>query len=316
MMKFLTSLFSSSGEEDANGLSKDDRKKFDILKYDGVRAQKIGKLAYAVKCFTEALAIQEDIETMSYLVGAYTMGHEPEKALEVLDRMLEIDPELLNTYFTRIGVLFQLNEYAEIVVTCQNILNRDSSNYLACFLMGKARKYDGNLDEALQNMTQAIELNKEFFDAYLLRAEIRLEKGMGEAALADVEQVIGHDGEEESAYLLRGNIHVSLKNTTAAEEDYNQVLALNPFNEEAALRLADLLVGSARHEEALEVLNELIELSPSLLKAYQQRAEVKVVLGDAAGADADSQKAKELREEVEELVEQTDFNNMYKGGIY
>lgn len=315
-MKFLTSLFSSSSEEDANGLSKDDRKKFDILKYDGVRAQKIGKLAYAVKCFTEALAIQEDIETMSYLVGAYTMGHEPEKALEVLDRMLEIDPELMNTYFTRVGVLFQLNEYAEIVVTCQNILNRDSSNYLAFFLMGKARKYAGNLDEALQNMTKAIELNEEFFDAYLLRSEIWLEKGMGETALEDVERVIKHDGEEETAYLLRGNIHASLKNITAAEEDYNQVLGLNPFNEEAALRLAVLLVENTRHEEALEVLDELIELSPSLLKAYRQRAELKTAVGDITGADADFAKVKELQEEVEEQIEQTDFNNMYKGGIY
>ena len=49
--------------------AKNEQKNFDILKYDGVRAQKMGKLAYAIKCFTEALNIQEDFETMSYLVS-------------------------------------------------------------------------------------------------------------------------------------------------------------------------------------------------------------------------------------------------------
>ena len=55
--------------------AKNEQKNFDILKYDGVRAQKMGKLVYAIKCFTEALNIQEDFETMSYLVSAYTMAN-------------------------------------------------------------------------------------------------------------------------------------------------------------------------------------------------------------------------------------------------
>ena len=56
MGNFFKSLFSSSKaatpEEEK---SKNDQKNFDILKYDGVRAQKIGQVAYAIKCFTEAL---------------------------------------------------------------------------------------------------------------------------------------------------------------------------------------------------------------------------------------------------------------------
>ena len=69
MGNFFKSLFSSSKvatpEEEK---SKNDQKNFDILKYDGVRAQKIGQVAYAIKCFTEALKMQEDFETMTYLV--------------------------------------------------------------------------------------------------------------------------------------------------------------------------------------------------------------------------------------------------------
>ena len=49
MGNFFKSLFSSSKaatpEEEK---SKNDQKNFDILKYDGVRAQKIGQVAYAM----------------------------------------------------------------------------------------------------------------------------------------------------------------------------------------------------------------------------------------------------------------------------
>ena len=41
MGNFFTSLFSSSKSEDtAEGKAKNDQKNFDILKYDGIRAQK------------------------------------------------------------------------------------------------------------------------------------------------------------------------------------------------------------------------------------------------------------------------------------
>ena len=71
-MGFFKSLFSSnskpSSEVDEN---KSEEKNFDILKYDGVRAQRIHKMAYAIRCFEEALNIKEDFETMSFLTATY-----------------------------------------------------------------------------------------------------------------------------------------------------------------------------------------------------------------------------------------------------
>lgn len=317
MANFFTSLFSSSSvEESTDGISKSDRKKFDILKYDGVRAQKIGKLPYAIKCFTEALAIQEDLETMSYLVGAYTMVHEPEKALEVLDEMVAINPEQLNTLFTRVSVLFLLNRDEEAVEECNRIISYDPSNHLAFHLMGRARKNKGDLELALGDISKAIELNADFLDAYLLRSEIYLKMENGVSALKDIEEVIAREAEEENACLLRGTIHVFLKDMTAAEEDFYKVLELNPFNEDASLQLAELLVATDRLTEALEVLDDLVELSPSLSKAYSERSKLKSLMGDAAGAVEDEQKTQELRNEVSEQTAQADFSNMYKGGIF
>lgn len=114
-MGFFKSLFSSQPKEPANeGGRKIEEKNFDILKYDGVRAQKIHKLAYAIRCFEEALNIQEDFETRSFLVAAYVASGKPEEALTVLDKMRELKPNDVDTLLTRIQVLLCLTKILKL----------------------------------------------------------------------------------------------------------------------------------------------------------------------------------------------------------
>lgn len=87
-MSIFSSLF--GGNKDTESQKKKD---FDILKYDGIRAQRIGKLTYAIKCFKEAIEIQEDLETMSHLATAYTQVNQMEEAKAVWTRMTELDAE-------------------------------------------------------------------------------------------------------------------------------------------------------------------------------------------------------------------------------
>lgn len=74
--------------------NKNEQKNFEIFKYDGMRAQRMGRTDYAIKCFTEALAIQEDFETMGYLAQVYTQTSELDEAHKLLERMTEIEPNI------------------------------------------------------------------------------------------------------------------------------------------------------------------------------------------------------------------------------
>ena len=64
MANFLKSLF--FGETDESEETKLNRN-FDVLKYDGIKALKIGKNTYAIRCFNEALKLK----VLEHLVGAY-----------------------------------------------------------------------------------------------------------------------------------------------------------------------------------------------------------------------------------------------------
>ena len=304
MGNFFKSLFSSSKvatpEEEK---SKNDQKNFDILKYDGVRAQKIGQVAYAIKCFTEALKLQEDFETMTYLVAAYTTANKADEALEVLNRMVELEPDNINTLLTRVNVLFMLDKDVDVIADCRHILELEETNHLAWFLMGKAKRTTSDPLGAIADLTKAIALKEDFTDAYLMRARILLSMQQATEALPDVEKAITLAPEEETSYLLRGRIHEAMGNIDAAAADYQNVLELNPFNDEATLLVGQLLITQERLDEAITFFDEAIDLKPDFAKAYAERGRAKNLKGpNAMSENEQTSKYKSRQDLLSQLI--------------
>ncbi|OAV69136.1 lipoprotein NlpI [Bacteroidales bacterium Barb6XT] len=317
MGNFLFSLFSSKKEEADGDVQKDELKKFDILKYDGMRAQRINRADYAVKCFTEALRIQKDFETMNYLVSAYVATHEPEKALSVLNEMIEVEPDNMELLLTRAHLLFQTGKGAEAVPDCLRAVEADEANPVAGFLLAKARRAAGDFSAAADCLTKVVNLKEDFADAFLLRAEVYLDMQQGEEALADALSAIRLVPEEEAAYLLRGRIQAHLGDTEAAESDYRKVLELNPFNEDAFLLLGSSLISSRKYDAAIALFDEALEQNEQFARAYAERARAKELNGDKEGALEDLATARKLAAANEEDgAEQPNFDDLYKGGIF
>lgn len=321
MGNFFKSFFSASDkEESAENREKNNAKNFDILKYDGVRAQQSRKLPYAIRCFQEALNIQEDFETRSFLVSAYMATNNMDAALGELHRMHELQPEHVNTLLSRVQVLFLLDRDAEAIPDCQAIIALEPENATAYYLMAKAKRTTGDVLGAIADLTKSIALKEDFESAYQLRAEILLQMQQPEEALKDVEKVIELNPEEELAYLLRGRIHAFENRLDDAKKDFEQVLALNPFNEEAALLTGELLIAENKLDDAIAFFDEIIENNPTLGKAYAERGRAKNLKGDKKGAFDDLKKSIELNPEGEEAKKaegvHTNFDNLYKGGIF
>ena len=90
MANFFKSLFLGEVEETEEEKA---ARHFDVLKYDGIKALKVGKNAYAVRCFNEALKFQEDVEILEHLSTAYTREEQMEDAISIAGRFVEIEPE-------------------------------------------------------------------------------------------------------------------------------------------------------------------------------------------------------------------------------
>ena len=62
-MNIFKALFGGEEETPEEKQKADKAKRFDMFKYDGVKAARMGQHDYAVKCYNEALAIHDDLET-------------------------------------------------------------------------------------------------------------------------------------------------------------------------------------------------------------------------------------------------------------
>lgn len=321
MGNFFKSLFSSSETTaPADIQAKNNQKKFDIFKYDGIRALRMGQVQYAIKCYREALKIREDREVMQFLATAYASSHETEEALKVMDRLIELEPENLNARLVRADLFYQMDKEQEAIADCLHVIETDNSQPPAWFLMGKAKEKLKDLSSAIADLTKAITLKEDFAAARLLRAKILFEVNQAEKALSDVNKLIETESEEEAAYLLRGRVHEYLGDLAAAADDYDQVVELNPFNEDASLLKSSLLIKEGKLEEAISLLDELTELNPGFAQAYRVRGKAKLLKGNKEGALEDEMKAEELdsQEKTEEVPDskRPNFDDISKGVIF
>lgn len=308
MPNFFKSFFSGKSENAESEKQKNDKKNFEIFKYDGLRAQRMGRPDYAIKCFTEALAIEEDFETMGYLAQVYLQTGELEKSRELLERMIQMEPELTATYLTLANVCFMLEDYSAMETAAAQAVSLEEGNALAHYLLGKAKKGENDGLMTIAHLTKALSLKEDFMEARLLRAEALVEMQQYKEAMEDIDTILSQN-QEESALLLRGKAQQSTGKEQEAENDYRTVIEINPFNEQAYLYLGQLYIQQKKLSEAISLFDEAIELNPHFSAAYHERGRAKLLNGDKEGSIEDMKKSLELNPK-EEMQLSGHFHNL------
>ena len=156
MPNFFKSFFSGKSETPESEKQKNDQKNFEIFKYDGLRAQRMGRPDYAVKCFIEALAIKEEFETMGYLSQLYIQMGETAKARELLEKMAAMEPHLTSTFLTLANVCFIQEDYQAMEEAANKAIAIEEGNAVAHFLLGKACKGQDDDLMTIAHLSKAI----------------------------------------------------------------------------------------------------------------------------------------------------------------
>ena len=289
IMGFLSSLFGSNNNAESNI-----EKNFDILKYDGIRALRIGKITYAIKCLKEALEIQKDIETMNYLASAYIQVNQLDEAKNVIVSITDMEPNEPTHFLSLANLCYMMEDYQGMNEACNKVLSIDNQIPVAYFLSAKAAIGLRNAIQAVAMLTKAILLKEDYNEAYLLRAEVLWNMHQAKDAMEDIEKVLEFIPEDESALLLKAEIMATSGDTSQAMVLIDEVLSLNPFNEMAYLLKGNLLLALKEVEKAIEVYDDAIELKPDFAQAYHERGRAKLEKGDKEGSMEDMKRSMEL----------------------
>ncbi|MEG1660726.1 MAG: tetratricopeptide repeat protein [Bacteroides sp.] len=302
MPNFFKSFFAGKSENPESEKQKNDKKNFEIFKYDGLRAQRMGRPDYAVKCFSEALAIEEDFETMGYLSQLYAQTGELVKAREILARMATLEPDFSSTYHTLANVCFMQEDYEAMKKAASTAIALEEGNAVAHYLLAKATKGLGDDLMTVGHLTKAILLKEDFIEARLLRAEALLKMKQPAQAREDIDAILAQNPDEEAAVLLRGKVSETQGELEAAESDYKNITEINPFNEQAYLCLGQLYIAQKKLPQAIALFDEAIELNPKFGAAYHERGRAKLLNGNKEGSVEDMKKSLELNPKEGENV--------------
>lgn len=299
-MGLLSSLFGGS-KTDGNQTEQDE-KNFEILKYDGIRARNMGQLAYAIKCFESAVALNDEPETLGLLANAYLQTGRLEDARHTLERLTVKDATNLSAWLALANVCYMQEDYATMNDVCQKALALDDKNATVYYQSARAAKGLKNDLQAVVLLTKALVQDDGFINAYLLRAEILWEMRQAKDAKEDIQKVLQLSPDSEEALLLNGKIDAALGNVEAALQGIDHVISLNPFHEEGYLLKAGIFLLQKDFDKAIDTYTEAMELMEDNARLYQERGRVYLLKGDKEKAAADLKRAIELNPESENLI--------------
>jgi len=260
-MGFWNSLFGGVTDPEEEKRAADERN-FDLLKYDGVKAMRIGQYEYAMKCFEKALQTKEDAEVRDYLSRAFLHQGRYDDALAELKTLAMQEPDNIHLKMQAASVAYIKEDYQEMKALCEQALAVDADNAMVHHFYAKAELGQENLIQGIARLTKAIALDESLADARLLRGQTLLKMGDYNAATEDVTWLMEHVEDSEDVLLLHARIEAAKGNADEAIRIYSHVIDVNPFHVEAFRERGKLRMGQGDKQGAEEDMKMVLELNP------------------------------------------------------
>ena len=239
-----------------------EEKNFDLLKYDGVKAMRMGQADYAVRCFEEALKMREDLEVRDYLWQVFLRKGNLAAAIEQLQVMADAQPANVDVLLQLAHVAYMEEDYPLVEQTVERIRNVDAGNERASFLLAKAAIGTGDSERAIALLDQLIAQHDDYADARLLRGQTLLAAGRVADADADATWLVDFAGGHEDVLMLKAAVETAKQRFPVAMKLYDLVLQVNPFSAEAYRQRGNLYAAMGETDKAKADLQQALELNP------------------------------------------------------
>lgn len=324
-----------SEEIAANGQDKTIRVQADTLKFDALRAIRIGELVFAERALLKSLELFEDFSTRYYLAEALLAQGKTDQALSQLDNLAEQNPQHRPTLLHRARIYFEAERYQEALNDIETLNSSITTNTQEeaepqggekeveddteriAILHTRILRRLGRLEDAIAEIKQLIAKRKDSGAALLLLAELLSEAANYDEALNTLDAAAKLMPEEERIPLRRAAIAYQQDDFETSHDFCRKTIELDPFNVEARRLEATLLIEEKRISEAIRYLEEAIEeigqsrpIMLMLISIYEKQGDT-----DKA-AEIKVQLPPESEQDKTDASQQDQFGNLYQGGIF
>lgn len=148
--------------------------------------------------------------------------------------------------------------------------------------------------EALLNLNQAIEKDRNYAQAYYVRGNIKVTFEDFHGAMKDYNIALEKDSKFADGYFARGNIKLNLQDYYGAIADYSSAIALRENYVEAYYNRGKAKQFLQAYEDAINDCTKIIQINPKSVDAYYMRGLLRINFGDQTNGCLDLSKAGEL----------------------
>lgn len=190
-----------------------------------------------------------------------------------------------------------LEDYSNIIQVCKEGLVNESSERLiryyrqlmswACNRRGEIKADENQIDQALADFEEAIQLDPERWQAIHNRAYCHAVKGDFERALADYDRTIELKPDYANARFNRGEIRYEQGDYQRAIDDYNQAIRLAPRDSAAYNSRGHAYYKLGDYLQAIRDYTSAIRIEPTNAAAYTNRGDAYADKADFARASSD-----------------------------
>jgi tetratricopeptide (TPR) repeat protein len=229
----------------------------------------------------------DDTRMLIQMAGILAGGGKGDRALSVLDRAIELDPEFGDAYFSKGVLLLNLRRPAEAEEAMRSGIARSPENAVGHYHLGRILLEAGKVDEAMASFERAVTANTAFEPAYLALASMHEARHEKEQAVAVLKKYLHHvnpRNREIRHQLVR--IYVDAKDYQGARKELEDLIAEDPSDLDAQLRMALIHGEQKEYPQAIDRLNAILKVRPAELK-------VRDYLGYLYEESKDTQKALE-----------------------
>ena len=261
-----------------------------------------GQLDAARERYLQILEIQPlHFESLHLLGVISAQTGSPERAVELISRAIEINPDAAAPYNNRANALRALGRYAAALQDFDKaiVLKPDYSDayYNRGIVLHNLKEYPS----ALESFDKAIELRPAYAEAHNNRGGVLRELQQYDAAVTSYDKAIALKPDSEDAHYNRGNALCQLRCYEAALQSYNKAIDLKADHAEAHNGRGIALHQLKLYDAALQSFDKALEFRPDHPEARYNRGSTLLELRRFEAALQDYAKALMLKPDLEFL---------------
>lgn len=201
-----------------------------------------------------------------YLMGDYY------KALEILNRAVELKPDYINANLNRGTVLSDLNLDSLALIDFESVLKKEPGNYFALANKGVILARHGNMEMAKDFFILSLKSNPVYYRTYYNLGMYHQTKNNLDSAYYYYSHCIRNNPRFWGAYNNRAVILLEQKKYDESLKDLQKAISLRPFYIDAYINIAIVYRDTRDFDNAIQNHNYSLTINPRSVEALYQRS--------------------------------------------